>query len=287
MTDRTNSDAADSAGDPPRVGMAIKLRSAAFAAALGMWTGGLGMLVIWLLVPPEQLVRRPIRALIRFWARGVLLLVRLIAGVRWSCPDLEALDRLRDGGGRLLAVKHQSAWETIVFLALLPDCCYVLKRELLKIPFYGWFTARAGMIAIDRSARGAALKAMVNAARAALQDGRTIIIFPEGTRVTVGRHGPIHPGVLALQRELGVPILPVAHNSGLYWERFNKRPGEIVMRILPEIPPEPDRHAVASKLKAALFDTSDRLVEAARAGGPPAARTVDTQGSDSSASTDC
>lgn len=258
--------------------MTVRLRSAAFAVALVLWTCGLGMLVIWLLAPPAHLVRRPVRALIRFWARGVLLLVRLIAGVRWCCPDREALDLLRTGGGRLLAVKHQSAWETIVFLALLPDCCYVLKRELLKIPFYGWFTARAGMIAIDRSARGAALKAMVTAARTALQDGRTIIIFPEGTRVPVGRHGPIHPGVLALQRELSVPILPVAHNSGLYWERFHKRPGEIVMRILPEIPPDRDRHAVAAKLKAALFDTSDRLVDAARTGGSPAAHAVDTGG---------
>lgn len=248
--------AAEAAVALPPVAVATRLRSVAFGLAMALWTMLLGTVLLPMLLAPRPVVR----VLIRFWARTVLAMLRGICGIRWTCPDTEALAALCRGEAQLLAVKHQSAWETIIFLTLLPDPCYVLKQELLRIPFYGWFTARAGMIAIDRSGGGTAMKQMLTAAGRAVARGRTVIIFPEGTRLPPGRHGSIHPGVVALHRHLDVPIIPVAHDSGLYWQKGTKRPGTIVLRVLPPILAGGDRRQTADRLAVTLFSATDALI---------------------------
>src|SRR5213075_14034 len=115
----------------------------------------------------------------------------------------------------------------------------VLKRELLFIPVVGWAMARAGNIAVERGDGATALRGLVRQAKAVIADGRSILIFPEGTRVAVGDERPYQVGTAALYRQLGVPVVPVALNSGLFWGRHQwvKRPGVITLEILPPIAP--------------------------------------------------
>lgn len=193
----------------------------------------------------------------RVWARLTLWLARVLGGVSW---EMRGIERLPQRGG-LIAAKHQAAWETVVFLALLPGPCYVLKRELLRIPFYGWYARRSGMIGVDRSGGAAALRALLAAAEAAAAAGRTLVIFPEGTRVPPGRTGRLQPGVAGLYAALGTACTPVALNAGLTWGKgvFGVRPGHIVAEVLPEIPPGLSRAAFTAALSDALATATRRL----------------------------
>src|SRR5690606_21388864 len=145
----------------------------------------------------------------------------------------------------IVAAKHQSAWDTMAFYWVLDDAAYVLKKELLSIPLYGWCARKARMIGVDRSGGAKALRAMVEQAQNCLAEGRPIVIFPEGTRTAPGRRSAYHPGIAALYTRLGVPVVPVALNSGLFWGRrsFIKQPGRIVVQFLPPIPPGLERRA--------------------------------------------
>ncbi len=137
------------------------------------------------------------------------------------------------------------------------------------IPLYGWYLWKAGMIPVDRSAGAGALKTMLRAGERAVAAGRRIVIFPEGTRTAVGARRPYHPGAAALYRQLGLPLVPVAINSGVFWGRrqFFKRPGRITLEILPAIPPGRDRRAAMAELEARIEAATARLVAAARAAG--------------------
>ena len=137
----------------------------------------------------------------------------------------------------------------------------------MLVPFYGWYVWSAGMIAIDRKAGAAALRNLVAGGERAVKQGRSIVIFPEGTRTAPGTLRPYQPGVAALYRQLNLPVVPVALNSGLYWGRrhFLKRPGRIVLEILPPIPPGGDRRAVMAELEARIEAATARLVAAAEA----------------------
>ena len=155
-------------------------------------------------------------------------------------------------GPAILAAKHQSAWDTIVFYRVLDaDPVYVLKRELTWIPILGWYLRRVGMVAVDRKGGAAALRRMTATAHAALAEGRRIVIFPEGTRTAPGARRPYHPGVAALYAATDVPVVPVALDSGRYWPRrgFLKRPGTITLRILPPLPPGLARKAFVAELE--------------------------------------
>ncbi len=128
--------------------------------------------------------------------------------------------------------------------------------------FYGWYAVRAGGIPVDRGAGASALKRMLARARNAVASGRPIAIFPEGTRTAVGARRPYHPGVAALYTQLGIPLVPVAVNSGLYWGRrsFLKRPGRIILEILPAIPPGLPRRQVMAELEARIETATAALV---------------------------
>ena len=148
-------------------------------------------------------------------------------------------------------MKHQSAWEAIVMPLALDDPAPMVKRELLMVPIYGWYMARAGAIAIDRKAGAAALRRIVAAARPAAAEGRPIVIFPQGTRVAPGVTVPYQPGVFALYQALSLPLVPAALNSGLFWGRrsFMKRPGCVTLQFLEPIPPGWPRRRLMAELE--------------------------------------
>jgi len=247
----------------------IVLRSLLFNVAFFAWTAA--MLVVTL--PMAVLPKRFLHKIGYLWAQGCLALVA------WIC-DLHSEIRGRaniPAGPCILAVKHQSAWDTIVFLLLLEQPSYVFKKELLWLPLFGWYMLRAGSIPIDRKGGSAALRRMIRRAQQAVQRGQPIVIFPEGTRVAPGRRRPYHPGVAALYTHLGVPVVPVAVNSGLFWGRrsFHKRPGRIVLEMLPPIAPGLPRRRFSAELETAIESASERLLEEARTQAGPGSAPVE------------
>jgi 1-acyl-sn-glycerol-3-phosphate acyltransferase len=148
-----------------------------------------------------------------------------------------------------------------VFPLLLDEPAYVLKRELMSVPLFGAYLKRCGMIAVDRQGGGPALKRMLAAARAAAADGRPILIYPEGTRTAPGQRRPYHPGVAALYGDLGLPVVPVALNSGLFWGRrsFRKRSGTITIEFLAPIAPGLPRRVFMERLQGSIEEASARL----------------------------
>jgi 1-acyl-sn-glycerol-3-phosphate acyltransferase len=198
------------------------------------------------------------------WSRITLWLLRLCVGLDHEVRGRENLPT----GPVLIAMKHQSAWDTFAVPLLFPLAAMVIKRELGYVPFYGWYALKAGMIPIDRKGRGKALLAMVAACRRALAEQRSIQIFPEGTRSAVGAASRYQPGVAALYAALEVPLVPVALNSGLFWARraFLKRPGRIIVEILPPIPPGGDRRAVLAELERRIESATARLIDEAQRG---------------------
>ncbi|MDX1424944.1 MAG: lysophospholipid acyltransferase family protein [Kiloniellales bacterium] len=191
------------------------------------------------------------------WFGFVLGALRVICGVSHEIRGRENLPP----APCIVAAKHQSAWDTFAFLTFLDDAAYVIKRELLRIPVYGWLMSKAAMVPVDRAAGAKALRDMVRAARARIAEGRNIVIFPEGTRTAPGQRRRYHPGVAALYSQLSLPVVPVALNSGLYWPRrsFVKRPGRIVVELLPPIPPGLSRGDFMARLESSIEEASARL----------------------------
>lgn len=196
------------------------------------------------------------------WAKGVLLLVRLLCGITYEIRGREHILSTP----AIYASKHQSAWDTVIFLTLFARPAYVLKRSLLRIPLWGWYLWRMQMIAIDRDGKASTMKQMIKDSKQALQEGRQIVIFPEGTRTVAGKTGQYHPGVQALQSFLKVPVVPVALNSGCYWgkDAFLKRPGKIVLEFLPPMDPGLSKDAFLPALEATIESASSRLYNEAQ-----------------------
>lgn len=192
------------------------------------------LMVVTLATPMRFMAPHRVLDVARLWARIMLEAVRIICGIRVHVSGLERLG----GGPALIASQHQSAFDTFIWLTLVPRCCYVLKRELLRIPLFGPLLPLAGMIAVDRSAGAAALRGLLRDGDRAMRDGRQIIIFPEGTRADPGALLPLQPGVAALALRTGLPVIPVVTDSGLCWGRrsFQKKPGTIHIRILEALP---------------------------------------------------
>lgn len=192
------------------------------------------------------------------WAKISLFLARIICGIRYEVRGAEYISTQPV----IYASKHQSAWDTIIFLILLRHPAYVLKRELLRIPLWGWYLWRMKMIAIDRSAGGQGLKDMLRQAKARIADNRSIVIFPEGTRMKVGAPAQYHPGVLAMYNQLKLPTVPVALNSGCFWGKnaFTKRPGTIIIEFLPPIPPGLPKEEFMPRLQNAIEPATAKLI---------------------------
>jgi 1-acyl-sn-glycerol-3-phosphate acyltransferase len=232
--------------------MILYLRSALFL----IWFGTVSVLINMVCLPLLLFPRQATVWAANKWARLVLFGLKHISGL-----GLE-LRGQRPQGAALVAAKHFSMWETIAVLALLRDPAIVLKRDLLWIPLYGWYCVKQEMIAVDRAAGARAIRRMNAAAKRAVAAGRPVVIFPEGTRRTLGAAPDYKPGVAALYSALGLPCVPMAHNSGLYWSGwFLRRPGTIVVEFLKPIEPGLPRDAFMAALEARIEGATRRLVE--------------------------
>lgn len=169
------------------------------------------------------------------WAHIMLYLIRVICGVRYRVLGMENIPKIPS----IVLSKHQSAWETLAFQQIFPPQVWVLKKELLRIPFFGWGLAMTSPIAINRSSGRAALKQIVQQGKDRLNQGLWIVIFPEGTRIVPGEKGKYAIGGAWLATHTGVPVVPVAHNAGEFWGKnsFIKRPGTITVSIGTPIDP--------------------------------------------------
>jgi 1-acyl-sn-glycerol-3-phosphate acyltransferase len=197
-------------------------------------TALLGLLGLPLLLTPRRWALR----LGRLWARCVLFFLKAIVGLD---GDVRGLDHIPSGPS-IIAMKHQSAWDTLILPVILDDFAVVVKRELLFVPLYGWYAARAGSIAIDRKGGAGALRQMVSRARQDAAAGRP------GQRLTY------QPGVAALYQALRLPVVPAAVNSGLFWGRrsFMKRPGRITLAFFEPIPPGLPRREMMGELESRI-----------------------------------
>jgi 1-acyl-sn-glycerol-3-phosphate acyltransferase len=238
------------------------LRSALYNVFFFGWTALLAVLGL-----PALAAKPAVHALGRVWIRAAFAVLRAVVGLGYR---IEGREHLRPAPV-IYAAKHQSSWDTLVFSLLLRRPAYVVKQELTWIPLFGWYLQRSGALAVDRAAGGAALKRLLRKARRAVADGQPIVIFPEGTRSAVGAARPYHPGVAALYSQLGLPVVPVALNSGLFWPRrgFTKRPGTVVLRLLPAIPPGLPRRAFMARLQGAIEPASAALAAAGHPGNEP------------------
>lgn len=234
------------------------LRSVAFNVVFYLNLTALLVLGSWLLAAPRSWAMQALK----LWSGSSLWWLKVIAGIDFEMRGAEHVPH----GAALVAGKHQSMWETVALYKLFDDPTIVLKRELMWLPLMGWFAKKFGMIPIDRAAGGPALNRLIRRAEEAVRTGRQIIIFPEGTRRAPDAPPDYKPGATALYLRLGVPCVPFALNSGLFWRRrtFWRRPGTIVVEFLPPIPPGLARHAFESKLKEAIEPATARLVTEGR-----------------------
>jgi 1-acyl-sn-glycerol-3-phosphate acyltransferase len=228
----------------------IWLRSALFM----LWFAALSTLLSLLFWPVLLLPRGATVWLARTWARATFWGLKSFAGIDCEIRGKPPL------GAVLVAAKHMSMWDTLALYLTLDQPGIVLKRELLRIPFYGWFLWKAAAIPIDRGGKARALIKMADAARAVLAQGRPILIFPEGTRKRPRAAPDYKPGVAGLYGLLNVPCVPVALNSGVHWTGFLKKPGTIVLEFLEPIPPGLKRGPFMTLLQQRIETATDRLL---------------------------
>lgn len=239
------------------------VRSFLFNSAFWCWTIVLAVLALPLLALPPRVMA----AYGRFWSRGVQAMLRVLVGLTY---EIRGLERVATARPAIFAVKHQSAWETLVLLLVLPDARTALKRELTQIPLFGWYCLHVGMIRIDRGGAAGAMRSLIEGARRALAEGLSVVIFPEGTRVRPGERRTYQPGVAALYLHLHRPVVPVALNSGLLWPKraFVKRPGRVVLEFLPPIDTGLAREPFMAELERRLEAGTDRLLAEASGHSP-------------------
>ena len=207
----------------------------------------------------------PYRVLVAFaksWGRTNLWLLRVICNINVDWKGLEKIPT----GALIVAAKHQSTWDTFALLTLFRDPTFIIKRELMWIPVFGWYAWKAGLIAVDRGAGLAALARMSARALQALKASRQVIIFPEGTRRVPGAEPSYRPGITQLYGKAGVPCVPVALNSGLFWPRrsFLRFPGTVLVEVLDPIAPGLDRKAFSARLQDAIETACTRLLTEAK-----------------------
>ena len=237
----------------------LLLRSIVFAIVFYVTTALFLVLGSWLLLAPRSWAMAGLRlhAIVCVW------LLKVIAGTKLEVRGHEKLPK----GACLVVSKHQSAWDTFGLVPLFRDPAIVLKDELKWIPFYGWFCVKFQHILVKRDKAAKALKAMTTDAAQKAAQGREIVIFPEGTRQAPGAPPDYKPGYVALYEALGVPCVPLALNSGLFWPRREiiRYPGTIVVEFLDPIPAGLPRKEFRALLEARLEEAATRLVAEGRA----------------------
>lgn len=230
---------------PVRATPLIWLRSWLYLFLFLAWTviASIGFL-------PLLISQRKALVAVRLWVNGIMRLARNVAGITSHVEGLEQVP----SGPVIIAAQHQSSFETYRMFTVLEHPIFILKRELIWIPLIGWYMQRAGFIHIDRGAGAGAMRKMLRETKAALDAGRQVIVFPEGTRVPFGESRPYQPGVAALYAYCRVPVIPMALNSGFFWgkTRILKMPGEIVFKFLPAMPADLDKDTFLAELRGRL-----------------------------------
>jgi 1-acyl-sn-glycerol-3-phosphate acyltransferase len=236
------------------------------------------VLVFWIIValPTFALPARAVFTVAGWWAQSSLFLMRTICNIRVEFRGVEKIPK----GPLLVASKHQSFWETFALLRFFERPIFILKRQLTWIPVFGQFLVKANMIAIDRTAGAKALLGMTRRARDAVRGGAQLIIFPEGTRTPPGAPPAYKTGIAQIYVTCGVPCLPIALNSGLFWPRrtFMRYTGTLVVEFLDPLPPGLSRDEFLTRVRTGIEEATDRLVQAGLAeqaqlfgrGGSPA-----------------
>ena len=228
----------------------IGVRSALFL----LWFLFLTTILSLIFLPVLVLPRAATVWLARLWSRATFWGLKVFTGIGFEIRGIPPR------GPVLVASKHMSMWDTMALYLALEAPATVLKRELLHIPFYGWFLWKATAIPIDRAAGAGALRKMAAAARGVLAEGRPILIFPEGTRKKPGTPPDYKPGVAGLYVLLEVACVPVALNSGVYWTGFLKHPGTIVLAFLEPIEPGLKRAAFMTLLEQRIESATAALL---------------------------
>ncbi|HEY4944442.1 MAG TPA: 1-acyl-sn-glycerol-3-phosphate acyltransferase [Rhizomicrobium sp.] len=229
------------------------IRSTLFLIWFAATTAVLALLFLPALAGPRAITSW----MARLWSKLTFFGLRVFAGTKFEVRGTTPPN------GSLIAIKHMSMWDTMAIYTVLDDPAIVLKRGLQFIPFYGWYLWKARMIPIDRDGKASALRAMAALARAELAARRSVVIFPEGTRKKVRAAPDYKPGVAGLYGQLGVPCVPVALNSGLFWSGpmgFVKKPGTIVLEFLDAIPPGLPRRDFMPRLEAVIEGATNALI---------------------------
>ena len=232
-------------------------RSTLFNFLFFSWTA----LVIILLWTTIFLPSSKFRSVISIWPKGCFALLKII-GLTFEVRGLENIPK----HPVIFSVKHQSVWETIFFLWHHKENAYVMKSELSRIPFWSWYMKKSAHILVDRFGGIKSMRNMINKSRKILDDGRSIVIFPEGTRIPPGNMGKFHPGIAALYTQLNATVVPVAVNSGIFWPRrkFKKRPGNIIIEFLEPFEPGIDRKKFMSQLHDQIRKGTQKLEKEAK-----------------------
>lgn len=221
--------------------------------------------VFWLLVglPTFLMPYWAIVEVAKAWGRVNLFLLRWVAGIDIEVRGAEKIPK----GGLIVASKHQSAWETFAILPLFDIPLFIVKRELMWIPIFGWLMAKGRMVPVDRSAGSQALVDMTERARIEIGRGRQLIIFPEGTRRPAGAEPRYKYGVAHLYAAEGVPCVPIALNSGLFWPRRSilRHPGTVLVEVLDPIPPGLSKDVFFERLKSSIETATARLIAESQA----------------------
>jgi 1-acyl-sn-glycerol-3-phosphate acyltransferase len=222
------------------------------------------LFLFWCVValPTFLMPRSAMLTVANWWAGSIILLMRILCNTRVEIRGVEKIPK----GPLIVASKHQSVWETIALLRYFEAPFFVVKRELKFIPFFGLFIVKTGMVAIDRSVGGRALLAVVRRAAAEVKRGRQFVIFPEGTRTPPGAPPRYKAGIGLIYSECGVPCLPVALNTGLFWPRraFLRYPGTLVVEFLDPIPPGLKRDEFLTRVESTIEEATGRIVAAAQ-----------------------
>jgi 1-acyl-sn-glycerol-3-phosphate acyltransferase len=199
---------------------------------------------------------------IRRWSEFTLWGLRTFAGLGVEIRGAEHIPQ----GGALIASKHQSMWETVMLFVLLKDPAIIIKKELTWVPLYGWYCLKARMIVVDRGAHAKALRGLMRDSKSRFDEGRQILIFPEGTRMPVGAQPDYKSGIAAIYAQVNAPCVPVAVNSGLYWPKgsFLRYPGKVLIEFLPPIEPGLKRPDFMERLESSIEIATDRLVSEGR-----------------------
>lgn len=239
---------------PPPAGLRAVAGSLAFVA----FSYGLLFVMLIACLPLLAGPRRWSLGAVRLWSRACLAALRGLCGVRVEVRGREHLP----AGAALIAAKHLSMLDTVAPLVALDDPAYVLKRELTRLPLWGWYAGKTEMLPIDREGGSATLRTLVHGARARMADGRQVLIFPEGTRRPPGAEPDYKPGVAGLYRELAAPCTPLATNSGLFWPAHGwlRRPGTAVFEFLPPIPAGLKRASFMAVLEERIETATARLI---------------------------